>query len=47
MTDMIYIVFLPVLAGAIWLDRGAFRLAVLAFLAYLFVVPFIVTGGSG
>ena len=44
-TDVIYIVFLPFLAGAIWLDRGAFGPSVLAFLAYLFVVPLIVTGG--
>jgi hypothetical protein len=44
-TDVIYIVVLPFLAGSIWLDRGAFGPSVVAFLAYLCVVPFIVTGG--
>ena len=44
LTDVIYIVVLPLLAGGVWGTGGTFRVAALAYLGYLLVVPFLVAG---
>ena len=45
LTDLIYILFLPTVGGLIWFDQINFGPASLGFLAYLYIVPLIVTGG--